>query len=117
VEHSPYIAWLSSELLELRDLIQLLLLQFLETLTHRVVSFCVAFAFVCFTMATETQIECRAEYAIGSIIFILRWATRGKMRMWKLDDWFSVSAWVFFTLIQAMVEYLCKSSTVDRIGS
>jgi hypothetical protein len=37
--------------------------------------------------------------------------------MWKLDDWFSVSAWVFFTLIQAMVEYLCKSSTVDRIGS
>ncbi|EAT78478.2 hypothetical protein SNOG_14241 [Parastagonospora nodorum SN15] len=57
-------------------------------------------------MATETQIECRAEYAIGTGIFMLRWATRAKMRLWELGDWFSVSAWVFFTIIYAMVEYL-----------
>jgi hypothetical protein len=59
-------------------------------------------------MATETQIECRAEYVVGTLIFILRWATRGKLKIWKLDDWFSISAWVFFTIIYAMVEYLCK---------
>lgn len=61
-------------------------------------------------MTTDTQIECRAEYAVGTIIFIFRWATRGKMRIWKLDDWFSISAWIFFTLIYAMVEYLGKST-------
>ncbi|KAF2640460.1 hypothetical protein P280DRAFT_543151 [Massarina eburnea CBS 473.64] len=50
--------------------------------------------------------ECRSEYAIGTLIFIVRWATRGKMRTWKLDDWFSISAWMFFTLLYSMVEYL-----------
>jgi hypothetical protein len=64
-------------------------------------------------MATDTQTECRVEYVIGTIIFILRWATRGKLRIWKLDDWFSVSAWVFFTMIYAMVEYLCKSTSTE----
>lgn len=59
-------------------------------------------------MATETQIECRVEYVVGTAIFILRWFTRAKLRMWKLDDYFSISAWTFFTLIYAMVEYLCE---------
>jgi hypothetical protein len=64
-------------------------------------------------MATETQTECRAEYVVGTIIFMLRWGTRGKLRIWKLDDWFSISAWVFFTMIYAMVEYLCKLTNTN----
>jgi ABC-type multidrug transport system fused ATPase/permease subunit len=90
--------------------------QLLTSLVYVTIAFAFALAFSCLTMATEAQIECRAEYAVGSIIFFLRWATRGKMRMWKLDDWFSVSAWVFFTMIQAMVEYLGKSASTDRIS-
>jgi hypothetical protein len=38
------------------------------------------------------------------------------MRMWELGDWFSVSAWVFFTIIYAMVEYLCKSLLRSTYG-
>jgi hypothetical protein len=32
-------------------------------------------------MATGTQIECRAEDVLGTMIFVIRWATRAKLRI------------------------------------
>ncbi|KAH6616291.1 hypothetical protein C7974DRAFT_416442 [Boeremia exigua] len=60
-------------------------------------------------MANETVIECRAEYVIGTAIFALRWFARWKttgFRGFLLDELFAFSAWTFFTLIYAMVEFL-----------
>jgi hypothetical protein len=61
-------------------------------------------------MVTGTQIECRAEYVLGTMIFVIRWATRAKLRIWKFDGWLVVSAWVFFTVIYARVGYLGTSA-------
>ena len=60
-------------------------------------------------MATGTVIECRAEYAVGTAIFAVRWFARWKTTGFKgylWDELFTVSAWTFFTLIYAMVEFL-----------
>lgn len=60
-------------------------------------------------MATETVIECRAEYAVGTAIFALRWFARRKTTGFKgyiWDEAFAFTAWTFFTLIYAMVEFL-----------
>ncbi|KAF3042448.1 hypothetical protein E8E12_009556 [Didymella heteroderae] len=60
-------------------------------------------------MASETVIECRAEYAVGTAIFAVRWFARWKTTGFKgfiWDEAFAFSAWTFFTLIYAMVELL-----------
>lgn len=56
-------------------------------------------------------IESRAEYAIGSLIIILRLLVRSKtlgppFNGWRWDDWFSVSVFIWHTALFAMVEYL-----------
>lgn len=54
-------------------------------------------------------IESRAEYAIGSLIIVVRWLLRLKtlgLRGWRWDDWFTVSVFVWHTALFAMVEYL-----------
>lgn len=62
-------------------------------------------------MVSAVVVEGRAEYVVGTVIFLLRWFTRWKTVnlkdvMW--DEFFAVSAWVFSTLLFAMVEFLCK---------
>jgi hypothetical protein len=54
-------------------------------------------------------VESRAEYAVGSLILVLRWVIRVRtlgVRGWYWDDWFSVSVFVWHTALFAMVEYL-----------
>ncbi|RII21512.1 hypothetical protein CUC08_Gglean000674 [Alternaria sp. MG1] len=56
-----------------------------------------------------TLIECRVEYALGSVIIAARFFTRWKTLGWRgfyWDDFFAFWSWVFFTLIYVMVEYL-----------
>ena len=70
-----------------------------------------------------TLIECRVEYALGSVIIAARFFTRWKTLGWRgfyWDDFFAFWSWVFFTLIYVMVEYLSKSkiavsSRFDRL--
>ncbi|KAF2016212.1 hypothetical protein BU24DRAFT_462393 [Aaosphaeria arxii CBS 175.79] len=60
-------------------------------------------------MAIDIAIECRAEYGVGTCIILLRFFTRCKTVGWRnlyWDDFFAFTAWVFFTLIYAMVEFL-----------
>lgn len=54
-------------------------------------------------------LESRIEYTLGSIILILRWIVRIRVRgirAWYWDDWFSISMFVWYTGLFAMVEYL-----------
>ncbi|KAH7065116.1 hypothetical protein B0J12DRAFT_749238 [Macrophomina phaseolina] len=54
-------------------------------------------------------LESRFEYAFGTIIFVCRWFCRWKtvgFKKWSCDDYFSISAWVWFTVMLAMLEYL-----------
>jgi hypothetical protein len=64
-----------------------------------------------------TLIECRVEYALGSVIIAARFFTRWKTLGWRgfyWDDFFAFWSWVFFTLIYVMVEYLSKSKIAVR---
>ncbi|EKG18135.1 hypothetical protein MPH_04667 [Macrophomina phaseolina MS6] len=57
-------------------------------------------------------LESRFEYAFGTIIFVCRWFCRWKtvgFKKWSCDDYFSISAWVWFTVMLAMLEYLEKN--------
>jgi hypothetical protein len=80
------------------------------------------------SMAASSLTECWCEYAAGSVLLILRWITRCRtvgFRNWTWDDWFSVSAWVFFTLLYTMVEYIgnyslrknCSKCDLPALGS
>lgn len=56
-------------------------------------------------------IESRTEFALGTIIFILRWFARWKtvgISKWYYDDWFSICAWCWYLVLIVMVEYLGK---------
>ncbi|VUC31097.1 unnamed protein product [Clonostachys rosea] len=61
------------------------------------------------TAVSPALVESRAEYAVGSLILVVRWLIRIKtlgVRGWYWDDWFSVSVFVWHTALFAMVEYL-----------
>lgn len=58
--------------------------------------------------ATAMVTEVRAEFIIGTIIFLVRWFTRWITKIWGWDDLFSLSAWIFFALLYSMEEYLGK---------
>lgn len=65
-------------------------------------------------------IESRTEFAVGSLIFILRWLTRWRtagLSQWYVDDWFSISAWVSYAVLIAMVEFLGMLTHVVEPGS
>ncbi|KAI0161795.1 hypothetical protein GGR52DRAFT_140104 [Hypoxylon sp. FL1284] len=57
---------------------------------------------------SEMLIEVRTEYTVGTLCFIARWFCRWKTARWWWDDAFSLSAWVWFTLLYSMMEYLVK---------
>ncbi|ETS84554.1 hypothetical protein PFICI_02579 [Pestalotiopsis fici W106-1] len=61
-------------------------------------------------MADNALVECRAEYAIGTLIFILRWFAQWRVRgalSWSWIDWFSISAWFWFTSLYIELEVIC----------
>jgi hypothetical protein len=62
---------------------------------------------------TEMLTEVRVEYVIGTVCFLARWFCRWKTRKWWWDDLFALSAWVWFTLIYSMEEYLGKSQNLS----
>ncbi|KAI1853650.1 hypothetical protein JX266_001634 [Neoarthrinium moseri] len=55
---------------------------------------------------TQMLTEVRTEYVIGTAIFVIRLFCKWKTRKWWWDDAFAVSAWVWFTLLYSMEEYL-----------
>lgn len=62
-------------------------------------------------MSNEILLECRAEYAVGTFIFILQWMVQWRkngFRGWSWGDFMSISAWLFFTVLYAELETISK---------
>ncbi|KAF2998054.1 hypothetical protein E8E14_005407 [Neopestalotiopsis sp. 37M] len=60
-------------------------------------------------MVDNALVECRAEYTVGTLIFVLRWFAQWRVRgtfSWSWIDWFSISAWFWFTSLYIELEVI-----------
>ena len=60
-------------------------------------------------MPSEALVECRADYAVGTFIFMLRWFVQWKragFRSWSWGEAMSICAWFFFTVLYAELEVI-----------
>lgn len=72
-------------------------------------------------MTSPALIECRAQYGVGVSLLALRWFTRwktvGSVRHWQLDDFFSVMAFVFYTILYSLQEFMGAYLWLSRAAS